>query len=121
MAMFAVATRAMSVRFRLEPPISGVSWQTIKEKSLRKTFAVLCALHIVGWAIQRSDVLFGIGALLNVKKSKPLKMTSMTGSGSRGMLKLLKEKYGCKILSDPKLNKKSGMWEFTYTDKKLDM
>jgi len=54
------------------------------------------------------------------KKSEILKMTSFSKTGCLGMMKLMKEKYNCEIVSEPTQNKETTMWEFQYQDPQLN-
>ena len=45
-----------------------------------------------------------------------LKAVAFRKTGIDSQYKLLKERYNCKILTKPKFNKDTGLWEFTYQD-----
>ena len=56
-----------------------------------------------------------------MKKDSPiLKYIAFRETGINSAYKLLKEKYNCKMLSKPKFNKQTNLWEFAYHDPLLD-
>ena len=51
-------------------------------------------------------------------KKEIITTTSFSKSGAINMAKLLKSKYDCTIIGDPKFDDKRGMWVVKYTEPK---